>query len=34
MATACVVPIQQWRPDAGTVNPPEVPALGGVGKKP
>ena len=29
-----VVPIHQWRPDPGTVNPPEVPALGGVGKKP
>jgi S-adenosyl methyltransferase len=29
-----VVPIHEWRPDPGTVNPPEVPALGGVGKKP
>jgi S-adenosyl methyltransferase len=29
-----VVPIDEWRPDPGTVNPPEVPALGGVGKKP
>jgi hypothetical protein len=29
-----VVPIHEWRPDPGTVNPPEVPTLGGVGKKP
>jgi hypothetical protein len=28
------VPIHQWRPDPSTVNPPAVPALGGVGKKP
>ena len=29
-----LVPIHQWRPDPGTVNPPEVPALGAIGKKP
>ena len=29
-----VVPIYEWRPEPGTVNPPVVPALGGVGKKP
>lgn len=29
-----VVPIHQWRPDPSTPNPPAVPALGGVGKKP
>src|SRR6266566_992530 len=29
-----VVPIHQWRPDPGTVDPPVVPALGGIGRKP
>jgi S-adenosyl methyltransferase len=29
-----VVPIHQWRPDPGAPEAPEVPALGGVGKKP
>ena len=29
-----VVPIHQWHPDPGTVNPPVVPAYGGIGKKP
>jgi hypothetical protein len=29
-----LVPIHEWRPDPSTVNPPNVPALGGVGKKP
>jgi hypothetical protein len=29
-----LVPIHQWRPDPGTVNPPVVPALGGVARKP
>jgi hypothetical protein len=29
-----VVLIHQWRPDPGVPNAPEVPALGGVGKKP
>ena len=24
----------QWHPDPGTVNPPVVPALGGIGRKP
>jgi len=34
LADPGVVPIHLWRPDPDTVNPPEVPALGGVGKKP
>jgi len=34
LADPGVVPIHQWRPDPSTVNPPAVPALGGVGKKP
>jgi hypothetical protein len=34
LAEPGVVPIHQWRPDPGTVNPPEVPAYGGVGRKP
>jgi hypothetical protein len=34
LADPGVVPIHQWRPDASTVDPPAVPALGGVGKKP
>ena len=29
-----VVPIHQWQPDPGTVDPPVVPALGGIGRKP
>lgn len=29
-----VVPIHQWHPDPGTVDPPAVPALGGIGRKP
>jgi hypothetical protein len=29
-----LVPIHQWHPDPGTVNPPEVPALGAIGRKP
>ena len=29
-----VVPIHQWHPDPGTVDPPVVPALGGIGRKP
>src|SRR5215471_7829761 len=29
-----VVPIHQWHPDLGTVDPPAVPALGGIGRKP
>jgi hypothetical protein len=29
-----LVPIHEWRPDPGTVNPPYVPALGGVARKP
>jgi hypothetical protein len=29
-----VVPIHQWRPDPGTVDPPVVPAYGGIGRKP
>jgi hypothetical protein len=29
-----VVPIHQWHPDPGTVNPPVVPAYGGIGRKP
>jgi hypothetical protein len=29
-----LVPIHEWRPDPSTVNPPNVPALGGVAKKP
>jgi hypothetical protein len=29
-----VVPIHQWRPDPSTADPPAVPALGGVAKKP
>ena len=28
-----VVPIHQWHPDPGTVDPPAVPALGGIGRK-
>lgn len=34
LADPGVVPIHQWRPDPSPVNPPAVPALGGVGKKP
>lgn len=29
-----VVPIHQWHPGPGTVDPPAVPALGGIGRKP
>jgi hypothetical protein len=29
-----VVPIHQWRPDPGTVDPPVVPAYAGIGRKP
>jgi S-adenosyl methyltransferase len=29
-----LVPIHEWRPDPSSIKPPEVPALGGVGKKP
>ena len=29
-----VVPIHQWHPDPGTVDPPAVPALGGIGRRP
>jgi hypothetical protein len=29
-----LVPIHQWRPDPATVNPPVVPAVGGIGRKP
>jgi len=29
-----LVPIHQWRPDPGTVDPPYVPALGAIGRKP
>jgi S-adenosyl methyltransferase len=29
-----VVPIHRWRPGAGPAGPPEVPAYGGVGRKP
>jgi len=28
-----VVPIHQWHPGPGTVDPPAVPALGGIGRK-
>jgi hypothetical protein len=28
-----VVPIHQWHPDPGTIDPPVVPALGGIGRK-
>jgi hypothetical protein len=34
LADPGVVPIHQWRPDPGAVNPPEVPAYGAVGRKP
>jgi hypothetical protein len=34
VASPGVVPIHQWRPDPGTVSPPEVPAYGAVGRKP
>jgi hypothetical protein len=29
-----LVPIHEWRPDPSTVNPPHVPALGAVARKP
>jgi hypothetical protein len=29
-----VVPIHQWHPDPGSADPPAVPALGGIGRKP
>jgi hypothetical protein len=29
-----LVPIHQWRPDPGTVDPPYVPAVGAIGRKP
>jgi SAM-dependent methyltransferase len=29
-----LVPIHEWRPDPSSIKPPEVPALGAVGKKP
>ena len=29
-----LVPIHRWGPDPGTVNPPVVPAVGAVGRKP
>jgi hypothetical protein len=29
-----LVPIHEWRPDPSTISPPEVPAIGAVGRKP
>jgi hypothetical protein len=34
LAEPGLVPIHQWRPEPGTVNPPVVPAVGAVGRKP
>jgi S-adenosyl methyltransferase len=34
LADPGLVPIHRWRPDPGTVNPPVVPPVGGVGRKP
>lgn len=34
LAAPGLVPIHQWRPDPSTVDPPAVPAVGGVAKKP
>lgn len=34
LADPGIVPIHQWRPDPAAPDAPEVPALGGVGKKP
>jgi S-adenosyl methyltransferase len=34
LADPGLVPIHRWRPDPGTVNPPVVPAVGGIGRKP